>query len=53
MSRPGAQRATYEDLCRVPAGLIAQIIHGQLITLPRPDPRCCLAASSLTVALIR
>jgi Uma2 family endonuclease len=39
MSTPAAQYATYEDLCRIPDHLFAQIIHGQLITLPRPAPR--------------
>lgn len=39
--------ATYEDLCRVPPPLLAQIVHGELITLPRPAPRHALAASSL------
>ena len=47
MSMPAGRSATYEDLCRVPRHLIAQIIHGQLITLPRPAPRHALAASSL------
>ena len=47
MSIPAGRSATYEDLCRVPPHLIAQIIHGQLITLPRPAPRHALAASSL------
>jgi hypothetical protein len=31
--------ALFEDLCKVPDHLVAQIIHGQLITLPRPAPR--------------
>jgi Uma2 family endonuclease len=39
--------ATYEDLCRVPDHLIAQIVHGQLVTLPRPAPKHARAASSL------
>jgi Uma2 family endonuclease len=39
--------ATYEDLCRVPDHLVAQIIHGQLITLPRPAPKHALASSAL------
>ncbi len=47
MSIPAERPATYEDLCRVPEHLVAQIIHGQLITLPRPAPRHARAASSL------
>lgn len=47
MSTPAARDATYEDLCQVPAHLVAQIIHGQLITLPRPAPKHARASSSL------
>jgi Uma2 family endonuclease len=47
MSTPAARDATYEDLCKVPDHLVAQIIHGQLITLPRPAPRHALASSVL------
>jgi Uma2 family endonuclease len=47
MSTPAAREATYEDLCKIPDHLVAQIIHGQLITLPRPAPRHALASSSL------
>ncbi|MGH8643188.1 MAG: Uma2 family endonuclease [Gammaproteobacteria bacterium] len=47
MSTPAERDATYEDLCKVPDHLLAQIIHGQLITLPRPAPRHALASSSL------
>ncbi len=39
MSAPADQHATCEDLCRIPDHLIAQIIHGQLITQPRPAPK--------------
>jgi len=52
MSTPAKHFATYKELCRVPAHLIAQIIHGQLITLPRPAPKHALAASSLGDELI-
>jgi Uma2 family endonuclease len=45
MSTPAKREATYEDLCKVPNHLIAQIIHGQLITLPRPAPRHARASS--------
>lgn len=47
MSTPVERPVTYEDLCQVPAHLVAQIIHGQLVTLPRPAPRHALATSSL------
>jgi len=47
MSLPAQRHATYEDLCRVPDHLIAQIIHGQLVTLPRPAPKHVMASSSL------
>ncbi|MGH8593383.1 MAG: Uma2 family endonuclease [Gammaproteobacteria bacterium] len=45
MPTPAERPATYEDLCQVPAHLVAQIIHGQLITLPRPAPRHARASS--------
>ena len=51
MPTPAERFATYEDLCRVPDHLVAQIIHGQLITLPRPAPRHALASSFLGGAL--
>ena len=41
------ERATYEDLCRVPAHLVAEILFGQLVTHPRPAPRHARAASVL------
>jgi len=47
VSVPGKRFATYEDLCQVPDHLVAQIIHGQLITLPRPAPRHASATSAL------
>lgn len=47
MSMPAQRFATYEDLCRVPPHQVAQIIHGQLITLPRPSPRHARVSSSL------
>jgi Uma2 family endonuclease len=39
--------ATYEDLLQVPDHLVAEIIHGQLHTHPRPAPRHARASSSL------
>lgn len=47
MSIPAECFASYEDLCRVPDHHIAQIIHGQLIVMPRPAPKHALASSAL------
>ncbi len=48
MAEPAARRATYEDLAGVPSHLVAELIHGQLMTSPRPAPPHALAASSLS-----
>ncbi len=47
MSEPAARQATYEDLLRVPAHLVAEIANGRLIAHPRPGPRHLRASSSL------
>ncbi len=47
MGHPADRRATYEDLLAVPEHLVAEIIHGQLVTQPRPAARHARAASSL------
>lgn len=47
MAEPAVPRATYEDLLGVPSHLVAELIHGQLITGPRPAPPHALVASSL------
>ncbi|WP_457673238.1 Uma2 family endonuclease [Thiolapillus sp.] len=39
--------ATYDDLLAVPEHLVAEIVHGQLYTTPRPAPRHARASSSL------
>ena len=52
MSTPAPRPATYEDLCRVPSHKVAQIIHGQLIVLPRPAPRHARASSAMGGKLI-
>jgi Uma2 family endonuclease len=39
--------ATYADLEAVPSHLVAEIIHGELRTMPRPAPRHAKAASFL------
>ncbi len=52
MSTPADRYATYEDLCRVPDHLVAQIIHGRLVTLPRPAPKHARAASVMGGKLV-
>jgi Uma2 family endonuclease len=47
MGDPAKRRATYEDLLAVPKHLVAQIIHGVLVTQPRPASRHALASSIL------
>lgn len=47
MSETAQRNATYEDLLRVPEHLVAEIIHGRLITHPRPAPKHAYASSSL------
>jgi len=49
MNDPTGRKATYEDLLRVPDHLIAELVHGRLITHPRPAPRHARAASSLGI----
>ena len=44
--------ATYEDLFDLPENLVGEIIHGQLITQPRPAPKHALASSSMGGELI-
>jgi Uma2 family endonuclease len=47
MAEPAERQATYDDLCAVPAHLVAEIIGGRLLTHPRPAPRHLRASSSL------
>jgi Uma2 family endonuclease len=47
MAEPAKRLATYADLEAVPPNLVAEIIHGALVTHPRPTPRHAVAASSL------
>lgn len=44
-------RATYADLEAVPSHLVAEIIHGELRTMPRPAPRHARASSRLGIRL--
>ena len=47
-----AQRlASYEDLFDLPEHLIGEILHGQLITQPRPTPRHAFSASGIGAEL--
>jgi Uma2 family endonuclease len=47
MADPAKRRATYEDLLAVPNHLVAEIIHGELVTHPRPAAVHARAASIL------
>lgn len=51
MTAIARRHATYEDLVRVPANLIAQLIHGVLHTHPRPTLRHAATSSHLGVLL--
>src|SRR5947199_7017590 len=46
------RRATYEDLCKIPDHLVAEIINGELFTSPRPALPHARAASMIGFALI-
>jgi Uma2 family endonuclease len=52
MADPARRGATYEDLLAVPRHLIAEIIHGALVTQPRPAAPHALAASILGSELV-
>jgi Uma2 family endonuclease len=43
--------ATYDDLIAVPPNMVAEIIDGRLVTMPRPRPRALRAASILGTLL--
>lgn len=47
MTATAHKLATYEDLFDLPENLVGEIIHGQLITHPRPAPKHVIASSSL------
>jgi len=47
MNNPAHKIASYEDLFALPDNVVGQIIHGQLLTYPRPAPRHALASSGL------
>ena len=52
MSAPAHKFATYEDLFDLPEHIVGEIIHGQLITHPRPAPKHAIASSALGDELI-
>jgi Uma2 family endonuclease len=43
--------ATYEDLFDLPEHIIGEIIHGQLVTQPRPAPKHASAASTIGMTI--
>lgn len=47
MAEPAPKPATYADLEAVHPNLVAEIIHGALVTHPRPAPRHAVASISL------
>lgn len=47
MAEPAIKPASYQDLLQVPDQLVAEILHGQLETSPRPRPRHASAQSRL------
>ncbi|WP_456373595.1 Uma2 family endonuclease, partial [Thiolapillus sp.] len=51
MNETAEKLATYDDLIAVPDNLVAEIIHGQLHTSPRPAPKHSRALSSLGMRL--
>jgi Uma2 family endonuclease len=46
------RRATYEDLLRVPAPLVAEIIEGELVVSPRPSTPHAFAAAGIAADLL-
>lgn len=51
MGDPARRRATYEDLLEVPEHLVAEIINGTLVTMPRPASLHARASSRLGAEL--
>jgi len=51
MGDPAKRRATYDDVVAAPNGLIAELIHGVLVTQPRPAVPHARAASRLGAKL--
>jgi len=51
MADPAKRRATYDDLLAAPPHLVAELIHGELVTHPRPAVPHARAASRLGIDL--
>ena len=51
MAEPAHSQASYADLEKVPANLVAEILHGTLVTHPRPSPRHGVASNVLGAEL--
>lgn len=51
MADPAERRATYEDVLAAPEHLVAELVHGALITSPRPAAPHAYAASVLGMDL--
>ena len=47
MTKVAKQGATYEDLLKVPDGVVAEIVEGELYTSPRPGSRHARAAGAI------
>ena len=52
MTATARKFATYEDLFDLPDNVVGEIIHGQLITHPRPAPKHAVVSSSIGGELI-
>ncbi len=51
MGKPPRRRATYDDLCKVPDHLVAEILDGELFASPRPAFPHARAASAICSGL--
>ncbi|MCA9620388.1 MAG: Uma2 family endonuclease [Myxococcales bacterium] len=51
MSDAAERQATYEDVLAAPSHVVAELIHGTLVTSPRPDAPHAYAASVLGMDL--
>ncbi len=45
--KPARKPATYDDLCKVPEHMVAEIVDGELVTSPRPASPHARAASAI------
>ena len=51
MANPAKKRATYDDILKAPAHLVAELIDGVLETHPRPVPKHAVSAARLGMSL--